>query len=174
MNKQFSLFFFCTVLLIFAGCGEKLPDGMPPLYPVSIHLTYEDGTPMADTFLSFKPESGPRNWSVSATTDAKGNAEVRTHGRYKGMPAGKWKITLEKEKLEGIPDPGVPSPDDPESVKKYEEWMKSSDKEKIFSLVEDIYREKSTTPLAINVEKASSFNFKAGKPCKILLPNRNQ
>lgn len=168
-KNRLSILFFVSSIL-FMGCGEKLPEGMPPLYPVRIHLAYENGSPVSDAILSFSPESGPRPWSVATTTDTNGNAEIRTHGRYWGMPAGNWKIVVKKELRTGIPDPGTPSSEDPESVKAYEEYLKSPNKEKIFTLVDKVYRNKTTTPLEIKVEKGGTFDLKIGKPCKIQLP----
>lgn len=171
MSKSRVFLFILFSMILITGCGEKRPKGMPPLVPVQVHIAYDDGSPVSNALLSFKPESGPRNWSVAATTDAEGNAEVRTHGRYKGMPAGNWKIVVQKDLHEGIAFPGTPDPNDPEGVKAYDEWKKSPNKQKVFSLVEEKYRNTSSTPLQIKVEGKASFDFKAGKPCKIKLPD---
>ena len=95
--------FSVVVLLLFVGgcSGEKRPDGLPELYPLTVKIT-QQGTPLVDgsvRFISTDPASGgvPR-WSVSGVTNAKGEAVMKTHG-FPGSPIGPYKVVVSKEEI---------------------------------------------------------------------------
>jgi hypothetical protein len=96
-KKNFTLFVIhCSFFLAFlSGCGEKLPDGMPKLYPLTITVM-QDGNPLADAEVSLFSAEGESTWSIGGTTGKQGRVAPFTHGRYSGVPAGKYKVCIFK------------------------------------------------------------------------------
>ena len=47
--KKFVMIFclFAASILMNTGCGQKLPEGMPPLYPAKVIVKYADGSVVA-------------------------------------------------------------------------------------------------------------------------------
>ena len=86
------------LFLLLAGCGQPRPDGLPNLYPVTLKFEQE-GTPCAEAIVSLMPESDDP-WAVGGITDTGGNVVLQTHGRYSGVPAGKYTITVTKTETE--------------------------------------------------------------------------
>lgn len=172
MKNSFLLFaVFCSLILTcLSGCGEKMPAGMPKLFPAQITLTYDDGKPVTDAMLILIADQGSSvgTWSHTGNTDEQGKAEIYTQGRYKGLPAATFKVTVVKEIREGTPNPGEPV--DAESAKKYEDWKKSSNKEKVYKVVEETYENAAKTPISVTVapQGPNAFNLKVGKEVKIL------
>lgn len=96
----------CLVLIAFlltsVGCSKKKkPDGLPELYPLTIKLTYDDGTPAQDVDirLSNTDKSLTQRWATGGKTDAQGNAVIRTYGEYSGAPTGNYKVVVNKEEI---------------------------------------------------------------------------
>lgn len=172
MKKFFLLLaVFCALVLTsLTGCGEKLPAGMPKLYPAQITLTYDDGKPVDNAMLILIADQGSNigTWSHTGNTDAQGKADLYTQGRYKGLPAATFKVTITKEIREGDPNPGEPV--DEESAKKYEAWKKSSNKEKTYKVIEANYESAAKTPVSVTVSSQgpNTFDLKIGKEVKIL------
>ncbi|MDD3586265.1 MAG: carboxypeptidase-like regulatory domain-containing protein [Thermoguttaceae bacterium] len=160
-------------MLGMTGCGEKLPPGMPKLYPAKMTVTYEDGKPIEKALIILIADGGTGNasWSHTGNTDASGGAEIFTQGKYKGLPAGKYKVTVSKTVSEGEPMPGEPT--DEESAKRYDAWKKSANKEKVFKVISPEFEDGSKTPLSITVEAkgAQTFEVKAGKEVKLRQPD---
>ena len=100
-------------LLLFTGCGKKKPDGIPPLYPVSVTIT-KGGTPVAGANVFLVPTSVDfGSWSAAGFTDASGLATIETSQgdwKGKGAPEGEFKIYLTK--LAKIEEPERPAGDD--------------------------------------------------------------
>jgi len=72
---------------------------MPPLYPLVLTVT-QDGKPLEDARISLFSEEGESTWTVGGTTDVNGRASLMTHGKYQGVPGGKYKVCIFK--VEGI------------------------------------------------------------------------
>jgi len=145
-NKTFS-FFLCLLTIGFiVGCGPKLPDGMPKLYPVTITVT-QDGTPMegADVILS-----GVGDWMSTGTTDANGLAKLYTLGQYVGVPAGTHKVTVTKVVAEGEKPP--PNPFDAESQRVFQEYQRAGKTYVQFHTTAREYRIPDTSPLSVEVK----------------------
>ena len=83
---------------------------------------------------------GKYNHACSAKTDAAGNAAIRTYGQP-GVPPGKYTITIEKLQEEGGRE-----------VFDEELGGRKVVGQKTFSYVDAIYRNKETTPFAIEVK----------------------
>jgi len=123
---------FCTVLI---GCSQPMPDGLPKLYPVSLKFVQE-GAPCAEALVSLTPESDGQ-WAVGGITDSGGNVALQTHGRYSGVPAGKYKITVIKTETELI---GPPPKD-----------MGETQASTTYNLIDPVLSVVSTTTLALEV-----------------------
>ncbi|MDR3233276.1 MAG: hypothetical protein LBT46_06400 [Planctomycetaceae bacterium] len=95
-----------TLLLLFAaaGCGEKLPDGMPKPYPVTITII-QDGKPLAGASVALAPKNvtAGQRYTAGAVTNASGQAVMQTLGKYHGAVPGEYQITVLKTEFEVTP-----------------------------------------------------------------------
>jgi hypothetical protein len=85
------LFFFCS----FLGCGEKLPENMPKLYPVQLTLVQE-GKPLDGAMVLLKRHSETTKYSCGGISGANGVVKIQTHGKYAGAPEGTYTVTVSK------------------------------------------------------------------------------
>ena len=137
MNHR-SLFFLCFSLacfLLFFGCNnQKLPPGIPKLYPATVTIM-QDGEPLAEAEIVIINTDPSTNWSAGGTTDKNGVVKLRTMGQYEGAPLGKYKVGVRKME---IPDIVLPAerPSDPEGLKEYQRLVKEIN-ENTFILVEE-------------------------------------
>ncbi|MDR2441381.1 MAG: hypothetical protein LBE12_18625 [Planctomycetaceae bacterium] len=138
-----SLIFFVAMV----GCGTKLPDGMPKLYPVTITVT-QDGLPLENANVVL---SGTDQWVSIGTTNTQGIASLYTQGNYPGVPEGIFKVSVTKIGEEGEKPP--PKPFSAESERIYKEYQKSGKKYKQFNVTPEQYRKAETTPLQIEIRK---------------------
>jgi hypothetical protein len=89
-------------LLVFAGCGQNRPDGMPALHPCQITVT-RDGQPFAMAEVKLYPvEPQKKDWSTTGLTGINGVIDLRTNANYRGVPAGQYKIIVVKEDIEDV------------------------------------------------------------------------
>ena len=86
-----------ALMPVLTGCGVPKPDGFPKLYPVSLKFLQE-GEPCGDTMVFLLPEDESK-WSSGGVTNSEGVAVLRTHGKFVGVPAGKYKITVQKNAI---------------------------------------------------------------------------
>ncbi|MGL4943402.1 MAG: carboxypeptidase regulatory-like domain-containing protein [Thermoguttaceae bacterium] len=131
--KSYVMFVLCLLAMVI-GCGKKLPDGMPKLYPVRFQVTQSD-KPCAGASVRLIPE-GDSPWIVGGTSDANGMVAPQTHGEYPGVPVGKYKVTVMKVDIEL----GPPSTS-----------MYDSQRSEAFTLVDEKYANPKTTPLQLEV-----------------------
>ena len=166
---------FCLALTLSATCGckqQKLPPGMPPLYP--IHITVmQDGKPLPDAIVSIAPTQGDSKWGAVATTDKTGVAKVfYTAGQYEGVVAGKYKATVRKVEKEREKIDIPPEPKDPQE--KYAWRMKYIENQpapKEYELVDQKFMDFRTTPLEFEVQaakKGNDFTLDVEKGVRIL------
>jgi hypothetical protein len=135
---------FC---LLFTGCPQYRPEGMPPLYPCKITITQENKPLAGATVTLFDQSSEDKRWSSGGITDAQGNIQIKTWGKYQGTSIGKYKITVTKQELEEV-----------------------GNKVNYFSLVELKHTKMETTPFEIEVTtKGATQIFDVGKPVKELI-----
>ncbi|MDR3234911.1 MAG: hypothetical protein LBT46_14830 [Planctomycetaceae bacterium] len=88
------------VTLMLSGCGRKMPDGMPPLYPCKITVL-QDGQPLSAAEVKLYPVERPaKDWSTAGITGQNGVIDLYTNGNYRGVPAGKYKVVVVKETTE--------------------------------------------------------------------------
>ena len=154
-----------SVTLFGFGCSEPRPDGMPKLQKVKITLTQE-GKPCDDAKIGLLPIEGDPKWSSGGTTNSNGVLEPVTHGKYKGMPTGKFKVTVDKSIGEGEPPP--PNPIDAESQKVYNDYVASGKTYQLFQVIPDKYRLRDSSPLEIDVtEGANEFTLDIPESVKV-------
>lgn len=95
--------FGCLGLLVCLAIGcksEKRPDGLPPLYPLTL-VVKQEGQPLADATVQLIDAGASGNWSTGGKTDSTGTVQVTTYGKFQGAPLGKYKVTVSKTINEG-------------------------------------------------------------------------
>ncbi|MDO5552437.1 MAG: hypothetical protein Q4G68_01630 [Planctomycetia bacterium] len=150
------------VSLVLTGCSSEVPDDFPRLHNVTLEFTQE-GKPMTEAEIYLVSADDACPWCVTGTTNNKGQAELYTHGQYKGAPEGVFRVIVQKQKSEGekeITPEEQNSLDD--SVQKEPIY--------IYSLVDKKYTTKETTPLEVTIQKGSNYQpFELGKEEKVLM-----
>ena len=100
--SQVLVLIFPLVVIGFCGCGQKLPDGMPRLHPCTITVTM-NGKPLEKAKVTLFPEEGGENqgrWGCAGFTNSSGSVTMKTDGRYQGIPAGKYVVTVYRVDIE--------------------------------------------------------------------------
>jgi hypothetical protein len=151
--KRFNVFFFILLSLGLLGCGEDKPDGLPKLQPVLLQFT-QDGQSCNGATVHLVPQN-ENPWIVGGITDVAGNVALKTHGKFAGVPSGKYKITISKIDREEIGDT-------PKNMYETQEIV-------IYNLIDPIYSDPKNTPLEIEVlpEKKLSQSFDLGKKTRV-------
>ncbi len=135
LQKTFLLLASAGACLANAGCGQKLPEGIPDLIPVALVLTQE-GQPLDEATVSCVPvDPANSRWSCGGTTDAKGELPLMTLGQYQGVPAGEYKVVVMKMLIENPPQ----TRDDPPGER--------------YRLVPEEYESADETPLTFTAAK---------------------
>jgi len=153
--------FILILLIATLGCnsGRVPPEGFPKLQSCSLKITQE-GEPLAGAIVTFHPQGTPLAWAVTGKTDATGTATVFTGSYYPGVPAGEYKVTVDK--VETV------MPSVPEVLPTSERELDKLNKElavgtKNYRLVEPVYTAVSSTPLSLSVEqKKTKASFDVG------------
>lgn len=158
------IFVFLSSIFVFlglVGCArQNLPADLPKLVPCRLTFT-QDGRPLADARIVLESVEESK-WFPGGTTDSSGTTVLLTNGRYKGAPAGQYKITVHKTETEPAnvpPEPPTNSPD-------YHKWFNaySGARGASFSLVEEKYGSLETTPLELTVSgRTVTETFDVGK-----------
>lgn len=147
MKKELSILlsvglFLTLTLSVFSGCGgQKLPDGFPKVYQVTVNVV-QDGKPLEGANVLFYAEDEANSrWGIGGCTDATGNAIMAVNGKYKGAPAGKYKVTVTKIVTESNQDKIPPQPDAMKDPVAFETWYQKYGQgtvlNKEFTLVEE-------------------------------------
>ena len=153
------------VIVLLGGCGDNLPDGLPKLYPVTLHIKL-DGQPLTDALVLLHTENEEiAKWTVGSYTDSEGNAILVTHGQFRGAPAGRFKVCVSKQ---GVP-PEIQEQIDANrtSVVATAPTMGMA-MPKSIEYVDPIFRSPDSTPLEIEVvpqgRKTVTFTLDVHKP----------
>jgi hypothetical protein len=92
-----------------------------------------------------------------------GVAEIRTNGRYDGVPVGKFKVLITKTEVEPSKLPPRPDENDPN----FPAWMAKSQNENLptYRLIDKQYADPQTTPYELEIfgSKLVKITFDAGK-----------
>jgi len=140
-----------TLLLVTAGCsGKKKPEGLPDLYPLTIKLVYDDGSPVegATVQIISLDKSATQRWNTSGKTDAKGEAAMRTYGEYAGAPVGNYKVVVNNEEI--VYDNGDP----PQIKERYNHIERQYTSIQNSSLTLEVKPVKEKTVVELNVGKS--------------------
>lgn len=141
--KQLLTLVPCVLILFVAGCGQKLPDGMPPLHPTTLTFT-QGGAPLADAGVTLTAlEAANSQWSLGGTTDSKGVLRVQTQG-FNGAPAGNYKVVVSKTETEGTAEVV--------EITNHDAPPPTTNNTKSFYLVDKKYRSAGTTDLTLEVK----------------------
>ncbi|GHT11815.1 hypothetical protein FACS1894170_05860 [Planctomycetales bacterium] len=126
-----------------------MPPGMPPLYPTTIVIT-QDGTPLAGaTVVAVSEDFASTPYPSGGTTDKSGEVVLKTNGKFSGIPAGKYIITVSKigSDIEIASDAGSTL-----DAEEYEKLVAKRDANS-FYLTEEKFANQGTSPLRIEVNK---------------------
>ncbi|MDR1142167.1 MAG: carboxypeptidase-like regulatory domain-containing protein [Planctomycetaceae bacterium] len=140
-------FFLCVLFLalnFLTGCKKapQPPADMPKLESCRITIMLA-GQPLPEAIVALKPTE-PTQYHSGGSTNVNGSFEVFTNGLYKGIPAGKYKVTVKKE---------IPTPT-PEGISQEElmDPVKSAKyRQPPTIVVHKKYHLAETTPLEIEV-----------------------
>lgn len=99
MKKHTLIISLLTLLVGVMGCQQKLPDGFPKVYPMTVTVT-DGSTPIPNARVAFLKASAGSGGSVAVggTTGADGSVAVQTsQGAFAspGIPAGEYVVTVE-------------------------------------------------------------------------------
>ena len=143
----------CLAAVAVVGCGPKLPDGMPKLYPTAVTIT-SDGQPVADAPVqAFMPGF---SWPIAGVTDASGRAELSVQGQFPGAPAGELTVTVRKLRIVDGPTKQA-QPDPPEDYGEHLAWSAQVQaEEEQFLLGGEEYTDAENSPLKITVVKGKN------------------
>lgn len=141
--------------LFLMGCGQKLPDGMPKLYPTLITITQE-GKPVADANVKLmKKDELTYKWLAGGRTDELGVCKVKTQGKYDGAPAGDFSVVVYKTVVnESATRKSTPTPSDPAEAA---EWSrKVAEEEASRDVIDTKYKKIQTTDLTISIQEGKN------------------
>ena len=160
-----------AILALFTlGCRtEKLPDGMPPLVKFSVTVTQE-GIPLPGAVVQFQNER--LAYIIDGITDERGVADLKTEGKYHGIPAGQYKITVVKL----IATPSRYGEIAPMTQKERDRWtaQRLSEYRPTHSLVHHRCSRFETTDLSVCVQDAESASLEVGAPVDdIIIPRES-
>ena len=168
MNK-FNHFISLTFTLLclvpfFFGCGEKKPDGMPKIYPCTITITQENSPLEGASVLLISDDPVLGKWSVAGTTDASGNAVIKTHAKFSGAPAGQYVVVVSKEEYVAEAAAKTDNRDDVTITP-----------QTLYYLVDQKFSQKETSPLKFTMEaKSTKATFDTGKKVREKLTKKQQ
>ena len=147
MKLRYALIAMLAVLTV--GCSEKKPDGMPELYPTTLTFTV-DGDGLKNANITLQPVDKSNTYVPAGVTDENGVAEIKTMGKFKGAPAGDYKVVVSADEEIDYGEYGPPPKDDPEALEK---WNRSVDptKFKRYSLIEPQYMNAAESPLDLTI-----------------------
>lgn len=168
MYRFFSLAPF--LLLTFPlGCSN-VPSDVPKLSPVFVTVT-QDGNALKGADVALHAENDTTRWIVGGVSNARGIAEIYTHGKYKGAPIGQYKVTVSKLEVDSPPPPSADSPD---YEKQYQRYLRELDRNPppMYDLVDLNFGKSDKTPLTLDIKRGkNTHSLDVGKPVRILRPD---
>ncbi|MDR3234677.1 MAG: hypothetical protein LBT46_13630 [Planctomycetaceae bacterium] len=153
--KHLTTITLLIVTLMLFGCGQKLPDGMPKLYPVTITII-QDGKPLAGASVALAPKNvtAGQRYTAGAVTNTSGQAVIQTLSKYRGAVPGEYQITVLKTEFEVTPldaaERGVPKGMDKDNPSLPKESIEG------YYTVDMKYGTVSTSPESITVEQKTN------------------
>lgn len=136
--------------IVFSGCNDGRPEGMPKLYPTKLILTYDDGTPVIAATVQLASTSGiDARWTPLGSTDAMGVLEPSVLGQYKGVPEGEWTVCVIRVKA-------IYTDEDLESEENSPNAAPGNRPVGRLTLVNPLYNKPETSPLTLTVKKGKN------------------
>jgi hypothetical protein len=152
-----------------AGCSSNLPKDLPKCYPCQIHVI-QGGAPLVDAVVMLQSPEVGQQWFPMGTTDQTGTAVMFTNGRYRGAPAGVYKVLISKLTFER----GNHGPAPPEDTPAYSVWLErmSNVSGTTYTLIEPQYNDAKQTPHEIEVKSKgkNAMTVDVGQAVKIKMP----
>jgi len=160
-NNKFVFRYLCNFVLIalvlsLTSCGK--PANMPNLFPCTITVS-DNGAPLADARVSMTDESNALSLSINGITDSSGTAKMKTtYTNYtgSGVPAGKYKVVIDKEPANVPPQKVDDSMNEKQSEAAMKKWNEEYDKVRI---VPKSITSLPDTPLTLEVDGAVNQKF---------------
>ncbi len=135
------------------GCGgPKKPSDLPELYPCKIKVI-QDGQPLEGASVQLNDPASTSRFVVGGVTNAEGVAELKTDGKFKGAPAGKYKVLISKIFVPEIPNE-VP-PEDPEAKKEYDKKINELNAQQA-DTIDVKFKRPTQTPAEIEVTSSGA------------------
>ena len=166
MNLQttirFAFLLMAAFLLTPLGCGfQRLPKGMPKLYPCTVKIT-ADSVPVEGASVTFCPESGGGDaYTPGGTTDSNGEAVLQLNGRYPGAPLGSYKVTVRKTAVvyqKGFaPDEIKIDPTGDEVEDRKMRFTIAQDYSEVVDEIDPVFSSVEETPLQVEVTKGKKI-----------------
>lgn len=99
MSRATAVFCWCCLLvssLAFQGCGEEKPtEDVLVTYPVDGEILQNDGTPLANAMIEFRPLKDAKANGRSMVENGKFTLEMRYKRRvYQGVPEGDYEVNI--------------------------------------------------------------------------------
>ena len=157
----FSYWFIVVCLCVFWGCShENRPKDLPKLTPVTLTLT-QDGKPLEKAMVVLYAENPDiAKWTVSGNTDTDGKAILVTHGQFRGVPVGKFKVCVTK-----VEDAGGSAEPDPHAGLVMA-GATTSGRPRLVYHVDPVYGDPQKTPLEVEIpaKDKGTLTLDVGKP----------
>jgi hypothetical protein len=170
MKRITILVFLFLGIMYVCGCGQKLPDGIPKLYPVTITIVQEN-TRLEGAIVQLIPEDPSlSNWGPMGITNASGVTELQTNGKYKGSPLGQFKVLVTKKEIE--PHPHLEWGNLPDGDPKFIQYRNEAMKLKVLDYVEPQFGLINATPLSVNITSSGPNNFQLDVGKKITIESK--
>lgn len=156
LSRSVSTWLLLTALAVLCGCKKEfVPEGMPKVYPTTLHITQE-GEPLSNATVKLHPESPElAPWHAGGKTDEKGEVVLFTINQYRGVAEGKFKVCVEK----------IDMVDPNEKAGNHHVYLGPP---RYFSIVDVKLRSPEKTTLEIDVKPGeNSMEFEVGKPVRV-------
>jgi len=145
MRYYFLPFCACIMWISFSGCSKDTgrPSDLPKLFPCRITITQNE-QPLPEAVVTLKSmDSGAKYATSSGITDENGLVAPNTYS-YKGVPVGKYKVTVKKTVEEG----GTEVSTGPGTTR--------ISGAKVYSLIKKEFTNEITTPLTIEITEGEN------------------
>ena len=154
-----TLALLCALTLTLStGCGQKMPDGFPAVYPCTVTVT-DAGKPVDNVTVTLAPLDGAvsGSFTTSGTTDGSGVATLSTvWGTFAkaGAPLGSSKVVLIKQfDLVNTKTPEELSMLNATDLQNYVKECEA-ERDKLGKAVPEVFRNVTSTPLEITVSES--------------------
>ena len=124
--------YMLITLLLCAGCGEKLPEGMPKPYPVKVKVMMNNVPLEGAEITAYPTNPDLSKWAGASAkpTNSSGQSDIYTY-MVKGLPEGEYILTVEKQIIEAHPEDATGNSDLYELFVDPEFWNKDTSPLKI-------------------------------------------